>query len=203
MGSYIEEFQEDREKNSDIIITIDGPSGAGKGTLGRHIAEELGITYYSAGDFFREIAEEKGMTVEELSQEADKDIDVQIDRRTLEKGLNESCVIESRIASRVLGGYSDLKIYLTADLDERARRAMGDKGRKAEEHTDSVEEKKRKVKERDRNNDERYERYYGIDMDDREIYDVIIDNTDLGIEEQNQLTDKVLKESFPERYGDE
>ena len=118
MESYIPEFQKDREKNSDILITIDGPSGAGKGTLAEFISRELDIPNYSAGDFFRQLAQEKGLTVEELSAQADKQTDITVDERTLEKGLNESCVIESRISSWVLGSYSDLRIYLTAEIDE-------------------------------------------------------------------------------------
>lgn len=203
MGSYIEEFQGDHEKESDLVITIDGPSGAGKGTLGNFIAEKLGIEYYSAGDFFREIAREKGISVEDLSENAGKDVDVKVDRKTLEKGLNESCVIESRLASRVLGDYSDLKIYLTAELEERARRAMGDQRGDVEEKTDSLKEKKQKVEKRDQDNRERYIDYYGVDVENTEIYDLVVDNTDLGIEKQNQLVKKVLKQRFPDRFEDQ
>jgi len=39
-----------------IIITIDGPSGAGKGTLARAIAKRLGYSYLDTGAMYRAIA---------------------------------------------------------------------------------------------------------------------------------------------------
>lgn len=200
MGSYINEFQDSREKNSDVVITIDGPSGSGKSTLAEFIADNMDLSCYSAGDFFRQIAEEKGLTVEELSEKAGREVDVEVDRRTLEKGLNEDCVIESRIASRVLGDHSDFRIHVTADLEERARRIIGDlENRESEEGGRSIEEMKEMVEKRDRDNNRRYEEYYGIDTGETDIYHLIIDNTDLSIEEQNRLVEKALEERFPER----
>jgi cytidylate kinase len=201
MGSYIEEFQDDREKNSEFVITIDGPSGSGKGTLAEFIAEKLDLKYYSAGDFFRQIAAEKDLTVEELSERAGKEVDVEVDRRTLEKGLNDNCVIESRIASKVLGDHSDFRIYVTADLEERARRVREDlKNRENEEGGKDLEEVKEKIEKRDQDNNQRYQDYYGINMWKSDIYDLILDNTELGIEEQEKKVDRVLKDEFPERY---
>lgn len=204
MGSLIEEFQDDHEKKSDLVITIDGPSGAGKGTLADFIAEKLDLEAYSAGDFFRQIASEKGLTVEELSENADRETDVKVDKRTLEKGLNEDCVIESRIASWVLGDYSDLTIYVKADLEERARRIHSDleeEGREAEEEVENRDEAVKRVRKRDEDNMIRYREYYGIDISDIQMYDLVIDNTDISIERQEQLIESELKKLFPERFN--
>jgi cytidylate kinase len=193
MESYIEEFQGDHEKSSEIVVTIDGTSGAGKGTLAKHISEKLDIPHYSAGDFFRSLAADKGMSVEELSEKASKVTDVEVDRRTLEKGLNESCVIDGRLPSRVLGDYSDLRIFLTADLGKRAERVA----RREDIEVDDAEER---TEQRDKDNKNRYSDYYRIDTSNLENYDLVVDNSDLSIEEQNELMDKVLKDRFPERY---
>lgn len=174
------------EKQSDLLITIDGQSGAGKGVLAEHIAEQLNVNYYSAGNFFRNIAEEKGCTVQKLSKEADKNLDLEIDRRTFQKGLKEDCVIESRIACHVLKDYSDYKIRLKAGLEERAQRV-------SEREDIGVEEAKQHIKERDRDNKKRYREYYGLDMDNLDGYDLILDNTDLTVSETNQIVMKALQ----------
>ncbi len=200
MQSYIEEFRGEHKRESDLVISICGPSGAGKGTLGRFMADSLDLNFYSAGDFFRDLAAEKGLSVEELSEQADKVTDVKVDRRTLEKGLNESCVIESRISAWVLGDYADLRIYVTADLEERARRMISSlEDRKNEKGAENLEEAKKIIEKRDRDNDQRYEDYYGIDTHDTSIFDLLIDNTELEIEEQKELVEKVLRRRFPER----
>ncbi|MFB6145068.1 MAG: (d)CMP kinase [Candidatus Nanohaloarchaea archaeon] len=205
MESYIPEFKDGKTKNSEIVITIDGPSGAGKGTMASYIAERLGLPNYSAGDFFRKLAKKKGMTVEELSENADLETDKKVDEHVLENGLNNSCIIESRISSWVMGDHSDLRIYVTADLDERARRVFNDldRGERVAEEKDGsdLEEVKKRIKKRDEDNRRRYQDYYGIDTENLEIYDMIIDNTEMTIEEQKEMIDKVLEKEFEERLG--
>lgn len=202
MESLIPELkEEDREKKSDLLITIDGPSGAGKGALASFTSDLMDLKCYSAGDFFRNIAKERGITVEELSERAGKEVDMEVDRRTLRKGLNENCVIESRISSKVMGTYSDFKIYITADLEERAKRVKKDlENRDTEEGGKTVEEVKETIEKRDQDNNRRYQDYYGIDMWESDIHDLIMDNTDLSIEEQNQIVEEILRERFPERF---
>jgi len=39
-----------------IVITIDGPSGSGKGTTAKRIAEKLGLTHVDSGSLYRAIA---------------------------------------------------------------------------------------------------------------------------------------------------
>jgi cytidylate kinase len=154
MGSYIDKFEGGQEKKSGVIVTIDGPSGSGKGTLGGHIAEFLGIEHFSASDVFYQIAEERGLSETELSEKAGKEVDIAIDKKTLERGLKQSCVIDGRITSWVLGDHSDLKIFLTAELKERASR-IADR--------DEVSEPESWVEKRDSEDQRRYREYYGID----------------------------------------
>lgn len=192
MGSYIEEFQNGRKKKSDIIVTVDGKSAAGKGTLADFIAEKLGVKHFSASDVFYQIADERGIEDHELSEEAEKEVDLAVDRKTLERALDQDCVIDSRIASWVLGDHANLKIKLVADLEERARR-LADREEISQEKAEQI------VRKRDSEDSRRYKEYYGIDLDNEEIYDVVIDNTDLGIEEQNLRMQEILEQRFPEQ----
>ena len=188
MGSYIEEFQDQREKESDIVVTIDGPSGSGKGTLAEQIADILNVKHFSASDIFYSIAEERGISHVELSEKAEKDVDLEVDRKTLERGLKNNCVIDSRIASWVLGDHSDLRIYLEADMEERARRIAEREGKNKEEVIKETER-------RDKENQRRYRNYYDIDPEDKSIYDILINNTDMDIEEQRKVIEQILEET--------
>ncbi|MGB2691095.1 MAG: (d)CMP kinase [Thermodesulfobacteriota bacterium] len=42
--------------NQDLIITIDGPSGVGKGTVAKSVAKVLGLTYLDTGAMYRAVA---------------------------------------------------------------------------------------------------------------------------------------------------
>ncbi len=192
MGSRIEEFQGTHEKKSDTVIAVGGPSKSGKSTAAGHIAEFLGIKHFSAGDFFREIAEERDMTVEELSKKAERETDIEVDRRTLEAALENDCVIDGRLAAWVLGDHADFTIYLTADVEERGRRL-------AELEGLELEEAVKKVRQRDEDNNSRYKRYYGIEVPQPGMYDLLLDNTELSVEEQKKVVEQVLRQRFPER----
>ena len=51
------------------ILTIDGPSGAGKGTVSRLIAQKLGWHYLDSGAIYRALAiaiTEKGLAIDEI-----------------------------------------------------------------------------------------------------------------------------------------
>lgn len=196
MESYIEQFRDSHDREADIIVTVDGPSGSGKGTLAQHIADRLGTDHFSAGDVFRSIAEERGISHVELAEKAGKEVDIQVDRKTLERALKQDCVVDGRLPSWVLGDYSDLRIYLTADLEERARRISGREDK-------DFEQVKKDTAKRDEDNRRRYEKYYSINTEDLDIYDLVINNSDMTIEEQEELVDKVLKQEFPDRYREQ
>ena len=39
-----------------MVIAIDGPAGAGKSTVARRVARELGFTYLDSGAMYRSVA---------------------------------------------------------------------------------------------------------------------------------------------------
>ena len=42
-----------KDNAANIVVAIDGPSGAGKGTLARFLAQELGFLYIDSGLLYR------------------------------------------------------------------------------------------------------------------------------------------------------
>lgn len=46
------------------IVVLSGPVGAGKSTLGRNLADEFGLAYVRTQDLMRDVADERGVTLE-------------------------------------------------------------------------------------------------------------------------------------------
>ena len=151
-----------------LVITVSGLHGSGTSTQARRLAESLGLRYVSAGLLFRRIAEERGLTLEELSRLAEEspELDRMIDERTREEARRGGVVIDATLAGWMAED-ADLKIFLTAPLEERVRRIARREGL-------SLEEAMRETLKRERSERERFKRYYGIDINDLSIYDVVL-----------------------------
>ncbi|MEM0121741.1 MAG: (d)CMP kinase, partial [Thermoprotei archaeon] len=106
-----------------VVITISGPPGSGKSTVAKRVAELLGLRFVSAGQLFREIAKTRGTDVVDLNKQAEQDfsIDRQVDARSLREADKGNVVIEGHLTGWVIEK-ADLKIYLNAPLEVRAKR---------------------------------------------------------------------------------
>ena len=162
-------------------ITIRGPPGSGKTTACSNLSEVLGLKAVVFGKIFRELAAEKNLTLGQLGAiaESDPSIDEMIDSRILEIAReNEDIILESRLSAYMLtrNGIPAFRIYLDASPDVRMARVGLREGETFEEaHAKTVERQNSEAK--------RYMMYYGIDINDRSVYDLVVNTDDLTPEE--------------------
>jgi cytidylate kinase len=153
-----------------MLITVSGPAGSGKSTLAARLAETLSADHVSGGDIFRDLAAERDMTPLELNRaaEADESIDLDLDRRLRGTARDrDDLVLESRLAGWMAGEHADLRVWLDAPLDVRAARI-------ADREDKAVDVAARETRERAESEALRYKEYYGIDIDDLGIYDLVV-----------------------------
>jgi cytidylate kinase len=159
-----------------MLITVSGPAGSGKSTLAEALAADLSCEHVSGGDIFRSIAEERDLTPLELNHRAEDDdqIDRDLDRRLRSTARErETLVLESRLAGWMAGEYADLRLWLDAPLAVRAERI-------ADREDKSAEQAREETRARAESEALRYEEYYGIDIDDLGIYDLVVNTARWG-----------------------
>jgi cytidylate kinase len=154
-----------------MIITIDGPAGAGKSTVARRLAERLGFRYLDTGAMYRaltwlamqrglplgdseplyELARDNPVAFDEVGRVSIAGTDVttsirqsRIDRmvpvvarhpevravmrdRQRELAGHGNAVIEGRDIGTAVLPWAELKIYLVADMEIRARRRQAER----------------------------------------------------------------------------
>jgi CMP/dCMP kinase len=177
-----------------LLVTLSGPPAAGTSTLSEMLADECGFSVVNGGDIFREMAQDQKMTVAEFVTVAEDDprIDREIDdrlraeiNRQLE-GERESesngLVVESRLAGWHADGRADLAVWLDAPVEERARRL----GERAETPME--------LRERETSDAQRYQEYYGIDIADLSIYDLVVDTETLSEDGMFQTVKAAIKD---------
>ena len=183
-----------------LIIAIDGPSAAGKSTLAKRLAQDLGFTYLDTGGMYRALAlkvlregidiSNDGSVTEligrtdidlvatdgklkvlldgedvsheirtpEVSQMASKASALKVVRRwmlVLQRGFGRrgNVVAEGRDIGTVVFPDAEVKIYLDATVQERARRRV-EELRKVGRQV-SLDETLREMGERDKRDSER------------------------------------------------
>jgi cytidylate kinase len=154
-----------------MIVTIDGPAGAGKSTVARRLADRLGFRYLDTGAMYRaltwlamregvdlsegaklgDLADRYPVELEEHGRVAIAGTDVtaairrsEIDRlvpvvarhpevrrvmRERQRELAElgDAVIEGRDIGKIVVPGAEVKVYLKADREVRARRRMAER----------------------------------------------------------------------------
>jgi cytidylate kinase len=153
--------------SNELRIAVSGKSGCGNTTVSRILAERLGVRLINYT--FHDMAAERGVSFEKLCllAESDPQYDRHLDRRQVELAMEGSCVLASRLAIWLLEE-ADLKVYLYASKEARARRIAGRERIPWEQSFQDLEARDT----RDRN---RYLKLYGIDIDEYGFVDLVVD----------------------------
>ncbi|WP_254831790.1 (d)CMP kinase [Haloglomus salinum] len=155
-----------------LLITVSGPPGSGASSTSQALAEALGVQRVDGGEVFRELAEERGMSLTQFSAKADEDpeIDQLIDRRLQRVAevwgaSNKGFVLESRLAGWLAGNRADLRIWLNAPEEVRVERTADREEMESEMRVREVQEVGR------------FERAYGVDVTDTSFYDLSVNTS--------------------------
>ena len=153
-------------------LTISGLPGSGTTTVAKLLSQEFELELISAGEMFRQIAKDKKLPLDQFSELAENndEFDRQIDEMQSKEAMKrDNVIIESRLSGFFVPK-ADLKIWLKAPSEIRARRIGGREGIAYEDALFAM-------KDRERSEYKRYEQYYGINLDDFSIYDLVIDSS--------------------------
>jgi len=150
-----------------IKIAISGKSGCGNTTITRMLADKLGLRKINYT--FRDIAREKNMDFHEFYEMAIQDEywDKYLDNKQIEMASSGSCVLGSRLAVWLFKE-ANFTVYLHADEKVRAKRIHQREG-------GTLEEVIARTRHRDENDWKRYNQIYGIDINNWDFVDLVID----------------------------
>ena len=157
-----------------MLITLSGLPGSGTSTVARTVASRLGLAHLDGGTVFRSLAAERGMSLAAFAQvaEGDDSIDRALDDRLVARARYGDVLVESRLVGWLAtrAELAALRIWIDCDEVERARRVGARDGH--DTGAALATNREREASERTR-----YLGFYGIDLTDLSIYDLVVDST--------------------------
>ncbi len=181
-------------KKKGLTITVSGVSGAGKTDGANALAKAFKLKYVSVGDIQRQLAKEKGLTLEEQTKTRGPEVDHEIDKKNLELAMEGGVVLVGRLAAWVAGDWANVKIWYECPLKVRAKRV-------AKRDKISFEEAVKNIKQRDDNDHEKYSELYNINSLDTSIYDIKINNEKTTKKQSKIVPVKLVKEFLKKKYN--
>ncbi len=175
-------------------IILCGMPAAGKTTTADAIAKKLGIEAIGGGDILKEMADARGYAVTGegwwdtpegmrflKERQGNPDFDKEADRRMLEKIAKGNIVVTSYTAPWL--SKKGVKCWLDATQETRAKRMAKRDGM-------SVEEARKVIRVRDRENFDLYKKLYGLELGkDMKPFNIIVD---VNNETPEQTADEII-----------
>ena len=173
-----------------VTITISGTPGSGKTTVAKLLEKKLGLKYVYLGMIFRELAKKYNMSLEDFGKycEEHSEIDKELDNKQIDILKKGEVILEGRLAGwlALRNKIPAFKVLIDADLETRVKRIIN-------REEGSVEKRKKEIKKREKSEAKRYKEYYGINLKDKSIYDIVIDSSNKTPEEIVELIIKKLE----------
>lgn len=178
-----------------MIITIGGTPGSGKSTLSTMLEESLKWPRFYSGQFFRDTAKRHDMEITEFLRylehhpEKEKDMDRDI---CSEIRQHRNAIYEGRVAFHLVP--FSLKVFICCDIQHAARRIFSAHDARRNEKYSSFDHALVSLQDRMDTDTKRYRELYGIDIYDTSHYSIIIDTSDLDVEQAYaQLVQKLIQ----------
>ena len=146
------------------VITISRQFGSGGRSIGKAVAERLGIPYYDK-ELVDKVAKESGFSHEFIEENVIRDL--------ASKG---PCVIVGRCADFILKDQPDcLHIFVHSDMAHRAARVR-------ERYGETSKPMEKRLQEKDSKRKVYYKHYTNRNWGEAENYDVCLDSGTLGVD---------------------
>jgi cytidylate kinase len=179
--------------NQPLIVTISGDLGSGKSVLADALVNYWNAERYSTGVIQRKMAEERGITTLELNKlaETDKSIDDEIDGAFAKLSETQTnLVVDSRMAWHFLP--QSFKIKLEVNPILAAERIIA--ANRTHEKYGDFDATLKGLKDRKASERERFLKYYGVDIEDQDNYDLVIETTDVTPQSIQIVTNDCIKD---------
>lgn len=178
-----------------VTVTVGGLPGSGTTTACRSLRERLGLDYVYAGQIFRDLAKERGMSLAAFGRycEDHPEVDRELDERQLKIMERGNIIVEGRLSGwlAIEHDVPALTVWLWAPVDVRAERVAKREG-------GEPQERKLEMLEREFSEAKRYKNFYGVDIDDQSIYDLVIKTQELSPEAVVERIIEALEEKKAE-----
>lgn len=162
-----------------MIICISGLSGSGKNSVGRLVAEKLGMRLIDPT--FKTLAAKEKMSLLDFHKKAEHEhsIDRSFDSRLMADAKKGNCVVCTWLGPWMVKG-ADIKVWLYAPSAARAARVARRDGM-------GEGEAARHISERDESNRLRYLEIYKIDIYDHSGFELVINSEKFMPEESANI----------------
>ncbi|MBL7141870.1 cytidylate kinase family protein [Patescibacteria group bacterium] len=196
MGTYLKflkKYEKAVIRKKGLTITVSGFAASGKDTIAKEIARYFKLEFINAGDILRKFARKRKISLGKASKTLPAKVDHFIDEQMLKTAMKGGYVIAGRLAGWVAGDFSDCKIFIDCRKSVRIKRL-------SQRNNLTLSQAREMIERRDDGDQKRYQQLYGINLRQKKIYDLMVDNNKEGISEIKKKAIQMIKNFLKNKY---